>query len=347
MARSNSRLTRWLGLLLIALVIGAGIAYEIYRRNQPDPVTLSGYVSGEKMPFLEDPEVRTILQKDYKISLNIHKSGSLAMSDAADLETRNFLWPSGQAAIDRYKAKVGEPYREAVLLNSPLVLYTYKSIAEVLPKDTAALAELLLSGRSWQELGVAQLTGPVTLHAADPELTNSGQLWAVLLGSALNDDLTLTETAVPKVREDVRRIFQRMGYLESTTEDLFELYLRTGIGNKPLVVGYENQLAAFALNHPEAYARLKDELVMIYPEPTIWTSHVFMALDDEGARLLTALQDERLQAIAGARYGFRIGAYGAAAEAVDYGVTGWQEQVTDVISLPSYDVLEDLINTRE
>ncbi len=61
----------------------------------------------------------------------------------------------------------------------------------------------------------------------------------------------------------------------------------------------------FAINNPEKWQSIQDDVAIIYPEPTVWSEHPFIALTAEGKELMEALQDERLQQIAAERYGFR------------------------------------------
>ena len=54
--------TRWIGLLILIVVIAAGGIYLLLGGGQ-EPVTLRGYVGGEKIGLLEDPEVQETLER--------------------------------------------------------------------------------------------------------------------------------------------------------------------------------------------------------------------------------------------------------------------------------------------
>lgn len=77
-----------IGLGIILIVIAIAIIYAIFNGMKPQEVNLSGYVGGEKIDSLQNPEVEAILKKDYGITLNISKAGSLDMVRAGDLEER-------------------------------------------------------------------------------------------------------------------------------------------------------------------------------------------------------------------------------------------------------------------
>ena len=41
--------------------------------------------------------------------------------------------------------------------------------------------------------------------------------------------------------------------MESSSSDLFDQFLKTGMGAKPLIAGYESQLLEFAVQEPETW----------------------------------------------------------------------------------------------
>ena len=82
--------------------------------------------------------------------------------------------------------------------------------------------------------------------------------------------------------------------MESSSSDLFDQFLKTGMGAKPLIAGYESQLLEFAVQEPETWEQIKGDIVLVYPTPTVWSSHVFVALDKAGAQGIDALLDEEV-----------------------------------------------------
>ena len=70
--------------------------------------------------------------------------------------------------------------------------------------------------------------------------------------------------------------------MESSSSDLFDQFLKTGMGAKPLIAGYENQLLEFAVENPDTWEQIKGDIVIMYPTPTVWSSHVYIALDEAG-----------------------------------------------------------------
>ena len=96
--------SRVIGLLILLAVIGIGAAYLLLGGGAAPAAAaaLRGYVGGEKIGLLEDPEVQAILADDYRLTLDYAKAGSLDMV-AADQTGRDFLFPSSQNALEYYQ----------------------------------------------------------------------------------------------------------------------------------------------------------------------------------------------------------------------------------------------------
>ena len=60
----------------------------------------------------------------------------------------------------------------------------------------------------------------------------------------------------------------------------------------------------------------------------MWSSHVFIALDEAGALGIDALLDEEVQRLAWENHGFRTGVYDAPTDTAQFGVEGVAEEVT-------------------
>ena len=94
--------SKWIGLIILLAVIGAAAIYLLLGGGpRPEPAVLRGYVGGEKIGLLEDEAVQDILERDYGLTLDYAKAGSLDMV-AADHECRDFLFPSSQTALEYY-----------------------------------------------------------------------------------------------------------------------------------------------------------------------------------------------------------------------------------------------------
>ena len=347
------RKTILIGLAILAAVIAAGGIYLLLGGGQR-PVELRGYVGGEKIGLLDDPEVQRVLERDYKLILDYAKAGSLDMV-TADHEGRDFLFPSSQTALEYYQQLYGAPDRSQIVFNTPIVLYTHRPILEaflgagmvteedgVYYMDMEALVEAMEAGTTWAQLGLEELYGQVAVNTTDPVRSNSGNMFAGLLANVLCGGVA-DEDSVEAVLPRLRDLFEKLGYMESSSSDLFDQFLKTGMGAKPMMAGYENQLLEFAVENPEDWAQLKDDIVLIYPTPTVWSSHIYIALDDEGGRGIDALLDEEVQRLAWENHGFRTGVSGTDAETGQFGVDHIAPAVTQVAAMPSYAAMEKII----
>lgn len=341
------------GLILVAAVIALTIGYTAYSTSTR-VTTLSGYVGGEKIGFLEDPETTELLQKKYHLKLDYSKAGSLDMV-TADQTGRDYLWPSSQTALEYYKQAVGKPVKSEIIFNTPIVLYTRKAVCDALMKkgivaadgtvytiDMKQLADLISSGTSWSDIGLTQLYGNITVGTTDPTKSNSGNMFAGILANTLAGGIA-NEQNIDDVLPELRDIFSRLGYMESSSSDIFDQFLRTGMGAKPLIAGYESQLLEFAAENPDIWSQISGDVIMLYPTPTAWSSHVFIATDEAAVPAIEALQDRDLQKLAWEKHGFRTGVSGAAADTSAFTGISLAANVDSVVPLPDYPTMAKII----
>ena len=347
------RQTILIGLAILAAVIAAGGIYLLLGGGQR-PVELRGYVGGEKIGLLDDPEVQRVLERDYKLILDYAKAGSLDMV-TADHEGRDFLFPSSQTALEYYQQLYGAPDRSQIVFNTPIVLYTHRPILEaflgagmvteedgVYYMDMEALVEAMEAGTTWAQLGLEELYGQVAVNTTDPVRSNSGNMFAGLLANVLCGGVA-DEDSVEAVLPRLQAIFEKLGYMEASSSDLFDQFLKTGMGAKPMIAGYENQLLEFAVENPEDWEQLKDDIVLIYPTPTVWSSHIYIALDEAGEAGIDALMDEEIQRLAWENHGFRTEVSGTGADEDHFGVPHLAAEITQVAAMPSYAAMEKII----
>lgn len=131
--------------------------------------------------------------------------------------------------------------------------------------------------------------------------------------------------------------------MESSSSDLFDQFLKTGMGAKPLIAGYESQLLEFAVENPDTWEQIKEDIVMMYPTPTVWSSHVYIALDEAGTAGIDALLDEEIQRLAWEKHGFRTGVYDTPADIGHFGVSGIAAEITQVAPMPDANTMDRII----
>lgn len=336
-----SRRTLGLGILgLSATATGA----VIYGRSNPlmrgylgETTKLFGFVGGEKERLLANPDVATALRRHGGLVLDARRAGSIEMARERPILDQNpqFLWPSSSVLVDLARANGVRIQRDQVILNSPLVVYSWDSIAKGLVGagfaqadnevryrlDLARLLDAILANKRWSDIGVPGLYGSARLLSTDPNRSNSGFMFAGLAANLLAGEVATGATPAA-VGAKVETIFARMGYKPSSSGKMFEDYLAGGPGAQPLIVGYENQLVEWVLEDEARWRRLEAAAparpVILYPQPTVFSAHPLLAVDDKAGLLIEALMSPQVQQIAWTRHGFRgpLGTTGEAGNAL-------------------------------
>ncbi|HKX28904.1 MAG TPA: hypothetical protein VJ302_14500 [Blastocatellia bacterium] len=350
---------------IVILGIIAIIAYKQWQSHKLGPagsaLELKGAVGGEKMALMEDPQIVEILKSRYQVWPRPEKSGSIEMVRRPPGD-RTFLFPGSQLATEIFKTNPGAKAAESqTVLRSPVVIYSWDHTAQALIKegivqqinnayyivDLPKLVKLIVSGRTWAELGLPYY-GKILVTTTDPSYSNSGMMFAGLMANMLvgNNEVADERNIEPHLAT-IRTFFARLGFMERSSSDLFEAYLTTGEGAKPLVVGYENQMIEYALQKPALWNQSKDKVRVLYPMPTCWSSHELIALNESSRALIRALLDEEVQKLAWERHGFRSGSSGVVtAPQILSGVTV-PENLDQIVPLPNYRTMEKILGTLQ
>ena len=342
------------GVLVLILVILGGGDYYLYSQNNRTEV-LRGYLGGEKTGLFEDEEVQEILKKKYHIEFDYAKAGSLDMV-TADHKDMDYLFPSSQTALALYEDQIGDPVQDQIIFNTPIVLYTHQNIKDAFQKqgavteengvfymDMEKLVQMIMADTQWADIGLKDLYGRISVDTTDPVKSNSGNMFAALLASVLNGGEAVDEQTVEEVLPELKEIYSRLGYMESSSSDIFDQFLKMGIGAKPMIAGYESQILEFAAENPEDYEQLKEDIVMIYPTPTVWSTHVYIALDEQGKKGTEALLDEDVQRLAWEKHGFRTSNYETLEKGGGQAVEELAGEITRVVPVPDYPAMKRII----
>ena len=346
-----------IGGVILLVVILVVIAFQFINTNKPDEITVTGYLGGEKTGLMEDEEVKKILKNKYGITVDYTKAGSIEMIEQ-DSSDKDYLFPSSQTALELFnQTKSDKLYKSEIVFNSPIVIYTWKPIANALIKngiveekdnsyyiaDTTKLINLVVDRKKWSDIGVNDLYGYITIQSTDHALSQSGNMFAGLVANIMNNQTVVDESSVEKILPDLKDFFSKIGYMEHSSSDLFEQYLKTGMGAKPMIAGYENQMIEFAIENPSDWDIVKDQVAVLYPEPTVWSSHPLIALNENGARLIEAMQDEEIQEIAWTKHGFRTGVSGTINTTIE-GFYGIPKNINAVIQMPNPNTMQKIMD---
>ncbi len=312
-------------------------------------------VGGGKEDFLSDPDVQNIFLEKYGVNLvnDSWSNGKLVVDPVTrkDGTPYDLIFFSDQRFYDYYKLspKVGEADRQYVVdggltLNTPIVIYSWDIVVDALMRenivtmkndvyyitDMEKLIDYILEGKKWSDIGL-DIYGHINIDSTDPVTSSPGATYYGLLLSIMSGgDVTEEniEQALPKLKE----FYKKSGYMNNTPADLFELFLKTGVGAKPMIVDYEKSLIEFKNSNPDGWEQVKDKVRILYPTPTIWNSHCIAAFNDNGVKFLNAFQDKELQQIAWSKYGFRVGITGGNYDVSKLGIKGIPQTIDSVTS---------------
>ncbi len=368
------------GLALVG--VAATLAFLFAPGSGPSVQTVKIWYGSEKKGLLGDPEFAEILKEQYGIQVEGIKMGSLEMAKQP-LAGMDGLWPSSELAAQVFRDRHPNVRpRSHNIFNTPIVFYSWPDITEALISegivekrdnvyyviDTKQYLEMMVARRQWRSLGLPKQNGGVTIRSTDPTKSNSGFLVSGLMAIILNDgnmvepeslrapSTLLRQSDAGALGEAqnppppastllsvVQDIYERMGYLESSTGILFDKYIKQGQGAFPLISAYENLIIEFYQKYPDFQKTIQERVRTLIPEPTVWSEHPFIALTENGQKLLKALQDPQVQALAWKQYGFRSGVMGISNDPAILKEVGLPQQIESVAPLPSPPVMEAIM----
>jgi ABC-type Fe3+ transport system substrate-binding protein len=320
---------------------------------------LTGFVGGEKKGFLANPQTISALRSN-GFTLTGRQAGSVEMVREPTLLQQNpqFLWPSSSVMVQIARDNGVAVRKQEVVLNSPLVIYSWETVADSLAKtgivkaaadgtrtiDLTAYLRAIIAGKAWADLGVADLFGVARVVSTDPNLSNSGFMFAGLVANLLSSNVA-TQESLATAGDDTLTVFKRMGFKSNSSGSLFEDYISGGVGAYPMVVLYENQLIEWALTDSARWQRVmsgKSKPVMLYPTPTVYSAHPLISLKPEADGLIEAMLSKELQDIAWHNHGFR-GILGAPGAALDPSLPHVPERLDAIVPMPDAGVMLKLL----
>lgn len=325
---------------------------------------------GGKENFIADEEVNKIMREKYGLNVTYDSwsNGKIVKSPLvrADGSKYNAMFCSDQRFYDYFKITAdsakGEAARDRVLnggltLNTPIVIYSWDTVVDALIKenivtekdnvyyitDMNKLITYILEGKKWSDIGVDMLYGSINIDSTDPVTSSPGATYYGLLLSIMCGG-TVTEENLQENLANLKEFYIKSGYMNNTPADLFELYLKTGVGGKPMIVDYEKSVIDFANSNPDGWNQVKDKIRILYPTPTIWNSHCIATFDETGNRFYEAFEDKEIGQIAWSKYGFRTGVTGGNYDVSKVNVNGIPQSITSTVSSLKMSMYDEMIS---
>ena len=291
---------------------------------------------------------------DKNISINtegVSKYDALFTSDQRFYDYYK-LYPNKEAGeSDRYQVLEG-----GLTLNTPIVIYSWKEVADKLIEqgivtkeesgvyyitDMNKLINYILEGKKWSDIGLTNLYGNINVASTDPVTSSPGATYYGLLLSIMSNGEVNSEN-IEKNLPALKNYYNKSGYMNNTPADLFERYLKTGMGGQPMIVDYEKSMIEFATSNKGEFDNIKEDIRILYPSPTIWNSHCLATFTENGEKLLEAFNDEEISQIAWSKYGFRTGITGGNYDVSEIGL-GIPKTITSTVSSLKMDTYNRLI----
>jgi hypothetical protein len=348
-------------ILLAVLVIGVGAAIFLSAREQLNlrqVVTVSGLIGSEKEAFFQDPKVIAALRKN-GIEVKFEKAGSRTIATTPDLSAYDFVFPSGVPAATRLRQD--HPAAKAYdVFFTPMAIATWKPIAAILEAnglardqggyatfEMAAYLQAVADEKRWSDLqrnDAYNVNKSILISSTDVRQSNSAAMYLALASYVANGDNVLQNDAeIQKALPLVSALFLKQGFTEYSSSVPFEDYLSMGMGKAPMVMVYEAQyIAQAALTNG-----IRSDMLLMYPEPTIYSKHILIALTPAGQKLGEALMtDPELQRLA-VENGFRNADLSLFQQVKKDRGLSLPDTLVNVVEPPSYEVLERTIQQIE
>lgn len=324
------------------------ILHEKYKMN----VIYDNWSNGKTVLW---PLVRESVGKGNKqLADELNKNHFAYTVTSSGVSKYDALFTSDQRFYDYFKTSAdtskGESQREMVksgnlTLNTPIVIYSWDTVVDALIKekivtkkdetyyitDMNKLISYFLAGKEWKDIGVDKIYGKIKIDSTDPVKSSPGATYYGLLLSIMAGG-TVTDENFEANLKKLKDFYEKSGYMMQTPADLFDRYLRNGLGAEPMIVDYEKSLIDFANANPDGWAQVKDKVRVLYPTPTIWNSHCIATFNETGDEFYKAINDKEIGQIAWAKYGFRTGVTGGNYDVSAVNITGIPQSIDSTVS---------------
>ncbi len=293
------------------------------------------------------------------IEVQFDKAGSRTIATTPDLSPYDFVFPSGVPAATKLRQdhKSAKAYDEFF---TPMAVASWESIVSILEAnglardmggyyslDMAAYLQMVANNVRWSDLennADYNVNKSLLITSTDVRQSNSAAMYLALATYVANGNNVIQNDAdIQKVLPNVEPLFLKQGFTEYSSDVPFQDYLSMGIGKSPMVMIYEAQY----ISQAETPNGLTNEMVLMYPEPTIYSKHILVALTPAGEKLGELLQnDPDLQRLA-VENGFRNNNEDLFKQVKKDRNLNLPDTLVNIIDPPSYEILEKIIRQIE
>ncbi len=352
----------------VILALGIGTATFVSHSRKADEeavkaaaaavVEIKGMIGSEKESFFADAKVIELLAAK-GLRVKVEKVGSREIA-SRDLKGYDFGFPAGAPAAIALQNKVKAKQIYPTFF-TPMAIASWKLLiplleAEKIVKqidgtyyvvDMKQLLEKSEKGVRWRDLknNAVYPTGKsILISSTDVRKSNSAAMYLSLASYVMNDNNVVDSAEqVNTLMPFLTSLFLRQGLQESSSAGPFEDYTTMGVGKAPLVMIYESQF----LEYQSKRAQPNPDMVLLYPQPTIYTKHILVPFTENGRKLGELLAtDPEMQKLA-TQYGYRTSTPEHFSAFLSAKKLQAPTTLVDVIDPPSYEVLDRMIRSIE
>jgi hypothetical protein len=355
----NPRRIAAVGLAILLIIgVGYGILSSASSALAPNAVAVHGLIGSEKGPFFADPRVAAALKRG-GFTVGVTTAGSRQIA-GADLSKQDFAFPAGVPAAQKiHQDHAGSS--AIVPFYTPMAIATWKPIVDLLTAagvvhtsgdittlDVAAYMQLVDKNTRWKDLpgnSTYPVNKSILLTSTDVRKSNSAAMYLSLAAYVANgDNIVENDGQVAPLMDRLAPLFLRQGFLASSTEEPFDDYLVQGMGKSPMVMIYESQ---FIQRAAAADGSIKPDMVLMYPDPTIFSKHTFVGLSEPGIKLGDFLSNDPQMRSLATEYGFRTTDTAGFSKFITDHKLPVPVNLINVIDPPTYETLESMITRLE
>lgn len=330
--------------------------------EQKGKLVIKGIVTSEKESFFKDERVIKIFN-DNDIDLHIQRwsSGKIAQATKTEDfgEYSDFVFPPGVQTSDKVKntIKGAQAYN---IFYSPMIVATWKPIVDILNSNnlienkkgyqSLKMQEFLNvvdNKTKWKDLKNSSeydVNKNVLIYTSDARYSNASKMYMGLTSYVYNNsEIISSQENINNVLPKIKNMMAAQGNRESSSTNLFTDYTAIGMGKAPMIFVYESEFLEFAFRNN----KLPDNMTFLYPSPTLFTKHVMVGFNPKAQKLVDLLNNNEELKLIAADYGFRFTGNNKLVEKANKLNIKIPETVVDVIDPPSFDVLEQLVNSVE
>ncbi|MDD3553984.1 MAG: CsgG/HfaB family protein [Deltaproteobacteria bacterium] len=277
---------------------------------------LSGLVASEKASIFHDPRVLGLLQQ-HGMLIDIGVAGSREMLSMSGHGGYDFVFPSGGYLANEI-AKTHHADQTYNIFYTPIIVASWKPVADILIANGAVeerngvyylkmrkILPMIADGKRWSDLRNNKAypsDKPIFITSTDVATSNSGAMYLSIASYVSNDNkMPETDGDIERLSSMVQKFFTNQGSQAVSSKEPFDDYLSMGMGRTPMVIAYESQfLEAVAKGATTA------DMVMLYPEPTIYVKGVVVPLTEDGKKVGEFLMEDAAFSKIATEYGYHI-----------------------------------------